>query len=145
MWPTKVLISEILYLFMIRHYSTHLYKQDSLDHSRSFKTHTPSKYSDTLWQTHRLQHFRSEYTRLLYQLHILRKMIPSEELTLAISIHFPRPSCHEKTSILGYKVVSLSLPWRTKTEQLTSVYGLYAGLNLNLVFPVLWKNSSMNA
>lgn len=83
------------------------------------------------------------------------------ELTFAISIHLPKPSCHEKTSILGYR--SISIPPKQKQDTrtravgqhslwsgkvgmgLTSVYGLKAGLNFNFVFPVFAKNSCMNA
>lgn len=31
-----------------------------LDHCWTFEGHSPAEYSDTLWQTHRLEHFGAE-------------------------------------------------------------------------------------
>lgn len=42
---------------------------NSLDHGRPLAAHTPPQHPDILGDPHRLQHFRSEDTRLARQLH----------------------------------------------------------------------------
>lgn len=52
----------------------------SLDHSWSLETQTPAVNSHVLWQTHRLQHFRSEHTAVTNLNPLLQTLVVTENL-----------------------------------------------------------------
>ena len=73
------------------------------------------------------------------------------ELTFAISIHLPRPSCHEKTSILGYSTISIPVKrekktgdsMRTKPEDLSSWNGTNLGVRIESWLELQFRVSSL--
>jgi hypothetical protein len=95
-------------------------KDHSPYHSWSFEPNSPPVHSHIRWESHGCKHFRAEHATVPDFDPFFKEGMPSEDLKRRLS------------SFNQY------LKWRGGSRH-TSVYGLYAGLNLRFFIPIFLK------
>lgn len=100
------------------------WKDYSPNHSWSFEPDSPSVHTHIRRESHRCKHFRAEHATVSNLDPFFKEGVPSEDLKR-------RLSCFNQY-----------LKWRGGSRH-TSVYGLYAGLNLRFFIPIFRKKVRM--